>query len=103
MDKFCDQKFRLNQENVIFEDVASYDNNSSKNFTQKSIKFESTIGPKNRDLMINTRFSPQLYQNMGLTYDEFMKIQSFDSTVLISPSMPVSADCQKSKFHFNIY
>ena len=97
MDKFCDEKFRLNQVNAIAEDASSYENRSSKNFTNKSIKFDSAVGPKNKDLMINTGFSPQLYQNLGHTYDEFMKIHSFDSTMLISPGLPISADCQKSK------
>ena len=97
MDKFCEERFKLNEENIIVEDEMSKENISSKNYTNKSVWYENIWAAKNKDLMIHTGFSPQIYQNIGLTYDEFMKIQSFDSAMLISPGIPMSTDCQKSK------
>lgn len=98
MDKFEESKEGLYGVEPIPEEDYSESINPN-DLTYKSVLFKSSGTISNQleqNMLLN--FSQIKGQNIGVTYDEFQRLQSFDSC-LISPEIKMSSSgCQKSKF-----
>ena len=97
MDKLEESKEGLYGIEPIPEEEYSESINPN-DLTYKSVLFKSSGTISNQleqNMLLN--LSQIKGHNIGITYDDFQRLQSFDSR-LISPEMKItSSDCQKSK------